>query len=40
MFFAPLPMMMLGMFTSFVQAFIFSLLDHALHSRFAIEEAH
>jgi F-type H+-transporting ATPase subunit a len=39
MFFAPLPMMFLGIFTSFVQAFIFSLLT-MLYIAGAIEEAH
>jgi F-type H+-transporting ATPase subunit a len=38
-FFAPLPMMMLGIFTSFVQAFIFSLLT-MLYIAGALEEAH
>jgi F-type H+-transporting ATPase subunit a len=39
MFFAPLPMMVLGLFTSFVQAFIFSLLT-MLYIASALEEAH
>lgn len=39
LFFAPLPMMFLGIFTSFVQAFIFSLLT-MLYIAGAIEEAH
>jgi F-type H+-transporting ATPase subunit a len=38
-YFAPLPMMMLGLFTSFVQAFIFSLLS-MLYIAGALEEAH
>jgi F-type H+-transporting ATPase subunit a len=38
-YFAPLPMMMLGLFTSFVQAFIFSLLT-MLYIAGALEEAH
>ena len=39
MFFAPLPMMFLGIFTSFVQAFIFSLLT-MLYIAGSLEEAH
>jgi len=39
MYLAPLPMMTLGIFTSFVQAFIFSLLT-MLYIAGAIEEAH
>ena len=38
-YFAPLPMMLLGLFTSFVQAFIFSLLT-MLYIAGALEEAH
>ncbi len=38
-FFAPLPMMFLGIFTCFVQAFIFSLLT-MLYIAGALEEAH
>lgn len=38
-FLAPLPMMMLGLFTCFVQAFIFSLLT-MLYLAGALEEAH
>jgi F-type H+-transporting ATPase subunit a len=38
-FLAPLPMMVLGVFTSFVQAFIFSLLS-MLYISAALEEAH
>ncbi len=38
-FFAPLPMMFLGVFTCFVQAFIFSLLT-MLYIAGALEEAH
>jgi F-type H+-transporting ATPase subunit a len=38
-FLAPLPMMVLGIFTSFVQAFIFSLLS-MLYISAALEEAH
>ena len=39
MFFAPLPMMFLGIFTGFVQAFVFSLLT-MLYIAGALEEAH
>ena len=39
MFFAPLPMMFLAIFTSFVQAFIFSLLT-MLYIAGSLEEAH
>ncbi len=39
MFFAPLPMMVLAIFTSFVQAFIFALLA-MLYIAGALEEAH
>ena len=39
MFLAPLPMMALGIFTCFVQAFIFSLLT-MLYIAAALEEAH
>ncbi len=39
MYLAPLPMMVLGIFTSFVQAFIFSLLT-MLYIAAALEEAH
>jgi F-type H+-transporting ATPase subunit a len=38
-FFAPLPILVLGIFTSFVQAFIFSLLT-MLYIAGALEEAH
>jgi F-type H+-transporting ATPase subunit a len=36
---APLPMMILGIFTSFVQAFIFSLLS-MMYIAGSLEEAH
>lgn len=39
MFFAPLPMMFLAIFTSFVQAFIFSLLT-MLYIAGSLEESH